>query len=49
MAPHEKRPPVNGGRRSQQSETRISAIADFAREGKREKKALRSLGLALGP
>jgi hypothetical protein len=30
----------NGWRSSQKSETRISAIADFAREGKQEKKAL---------
>ena len=29
-----------GGRRSQKSETRISAIADFAGKGKRETKAL---------
>src|SRR5262249_60777976 len=29
-----------GGQRSHKSETRISAIADFAREGKRKKKAL---------
>jgi hypothetical protein len=31
----------SGGRRSHRSETRISAIADFAQKGKREKKALR--------
>jgi hypothetical protein len=37
----QKNPPVSsGGRRSHKSETRISAIADFARECKREKKAL---------
>jgi hypothetical protein len=30
----------SGGRHSHKSETRISAIADFAGEGKREKKAL---------
>jgi len=30
----------SGGRHSQKSETRISAIADFAPEYKREKKAL---------
>ena len=29
-----------GGPHSRKSETRISAIADFARKGKREKKAL---------
>jgi hypothetical protein len=31
---------VAGVRASHKSETRISAIADFARKGKREKKAL---------
>jgi hypothetical protein len=36
-----KNPPMSsGGRHSHKSETRISAIADFARKGKREKKAL---------
>jgi hypothetical protein len=41
--PKPKCPPMSsGGRRSHKSETRISAIADFAREGKREKKALPS-------
>src|SRR5262249_42286862 len=36
-----KWPPASSGRRSaQQFETRISAIADFARKGKQEKKAL---------
>jgi hypothetical protein len=33
-------PASSGGRSSHKSETRISAIADFARKGKREKKAL---------
>jgi hypothetical protein len=38
---HEKSPPMSsGGRHSHKSEARISAIADFARKGKREKKAL---------
>jgi hypothetical protein len=31
---------ISGGRQSHKSETRISAIADFLRECKREKKAL---------
>jgi hypothetical protein len=56
---HEKRPPTRGGDNSHKSETRISAIADFARKGKQEKKALplfpltslfsraRSLGMTL--
>src|SRR5262249_3524519 len=36
-----KSPPMSSGRRqSHEFETRISAIADFARKGKREKKAL---------
>jgi hypothetical protein len=35
----EKPAASRGGRHSQKSETRISAIADFARKGKREKKA----------
>ena len=36
-----KNPPMSsGGRHSHKSETRISAIADFARKGKREKKTL---------
>ena len=36
-----KRPPMSsGGRHSHKSETRISAIADFACKGKRKKKAL---------
>jgi hypothetical protein len=33
-------PASSGGRSSHKSEARISAIADFARKGKREKKAL---------
>jgi len=38
---NEKSPPMSsGGRQSHKSETRISAIADFARKGKREKKTL---------
>jgi hypothetical protein len=43
---NEFQPPArSGGQWSRKSETRISAIADFARKGKREKKALRSLRL----
>ena len=38
--PNEKRPPTRAGDNSHKSETRISAIADLARKGKREKKAL---------
>jgi hypothetical protein len=39
--PERERPPMSsGGRRSQCSETRISAIADFARKRKPKKKAL---------
>src|SRR5215471_10966853 len=41
MAAHMKTPAdESGGRHSHKSETRISAIADFARKGKRKKKAL---------
>jgi hypothetical protein len=46
--PNEKRPPTRAGDNSHKSETRISAIADFAREGKQEKKALQ-LSLASPP
>jgi hypothetical protein len=46
--PNENRPPTRAGDNSHKSETRISAIVDFARKGKREKKALPlSLGAQL--
>src|SRR5205085_11897363 len=38
--PNEKCPPTRAGDNAHKSETRISAIADFARKGKRKKKAL---------
>jgi hypothetical protein len=38
--PNEKCPPTRAGDNAHKSETRISAIADFARECKRKKKAL---------
>jgi hypothetical protein len=38
--PNEKSPPGRAGDNSHKSETRISAIADFARQRKRKKKAL---------
>src|SRR5215471_21764696 len=37
---NESPPMSSGGRQSHKFETRISAIADFARKGKRKKKAL---------